>query len=287
MNVEAAVTLGEVLGSVPEVAAALHRGSGTYAIFEWAAGTAARESGFRPGGGGDELGPIGRLEFPYHQMGAIDTLDLFGLDELILFAFYIKQREVYKTAADLGANCGLHSLVMSRIGWEVDSYEPDETHIGYFRDNVKHNGAERIRLHECAVSTQEGTVEFVRVLGNTTGSHIAGAKAAPYGELEKYTVPTADIRKIMRAADFIKMDIEGHEARALAVTGTSDWKGTDMMLEVGSAENAEQIFGHLTDLGVAMFPQKVGWRRAGSPDDLPHHHTEGSLFCSSSAAGVW
>ena len=32
-----------------------------------------------------EFKPFGELVFPYHKMGAIDSLNLFDLDELIIF----------------------------------------------------------------------------------------------------------------------------------------------------------------------------------------------------------
>ena len=34
-----------------------------------------------------DLSPFGDIVFPYVQLGNIDSLDLFGLDEMILFAF--------------------------------------------------------------------------------------------------------------------------------------------------------------------------------------------------------
>ncbi len=45
-------------------------------------------SNFVKGGSGEEVfGPFGALNFPYREMGAITSLQLFGLDELIIFAF--------------------------------------------------------------------------------------------------------------------------------------------------------------------------------------------------------
>ena len=52
--------------------------------------------------------PFGEIVFPYYKMGAIDSLDLFGLDELIIFGFYWKNRGRYRRVADIGANIGLH-----------------------------------------------------------------------------------------------------------------------------------------------------------------------------------
>ena len=54
------------------------------------------------------LPPFGDIVFPYVQLGNIDSLDLFGLDELILFAFYWRNRTCYRKVVDFGANLGLH-----------------------------------------------------------------------------------------------------------------------------------------------------------------------------------
>ena len=63
----------------------------------------------------DEInfGKFGSLNFPYFEMGAINSTHLFGFDELILFSFYHQNRNNYKKVADLGANIGLHSIIMS------------------------------------------------------------------------------------------------------------------------------------------------------------------------------
>src|SRR4051794_14324562 len=78
--------------------------------------------------GAVDFGPFGPLSMPYTKMGAIDSLDLFGLDELIIFAFYHANRTRYRSALDIGANLGLHSLVMSKCGFNVTAFEPDPWH---------------------------------------------------------------------------------------------------------------------------------------------------------------
>jgi FkbM family methyltransferase len=258
----------------------LHRpGTATYHFFKAAARSSVAER-FRS----DEpkpapFGPFGVLEFPYHPMGAIDSLDLFGLDELIIFAFYWKNRSLYGKVADIGANLGLHSIVQSRCGFSVKAYEPDPVHAGLLRRNLALNQIERVELFQAAVSTQAGKAEFVRVLGNTTGSHLVGAKDS-YGEKETFSVDVVPIAPIFAWADLIKMDAEGHEAEMLCSSTAEDWRGTDVMLEVGNAANAQRIFAHLSQLGVRLFAQKIGWSRVQSVEEVPTSHREGSLFAS-------
>ena len=42
------------------------------------------------------LGPLGNIHFPYVKMGAVDTLNLFDIDELIIFSYYIQNKNRYK-----------------------------------------------------------------------------------------------------------------------------------------------------------------------------------------------
>jgi len=158
-----------------------------------------------------ELSPFGRINLPNHKMGAIDTLDLFGLDELIIFSFYFANRARYKKVADIGANLGLHSIVMAKCGWEVSAFEPDPVHAKILKNNLSLNDVKQVNLFEAAVSDKAGTLEFVRVLGNTTGSHLAGAKSNPYGQLERFPVKVISIADVIAGADFIKLDAEGQE----------------------------------------------------------------------------
>ena len=37
-----------------------------------------------------------------------------------MFAFYYRNREFHKKVADIGANIGLHSIVLSKCGFEVE-----------------------------------------------------------------------------------------------------------------------------------------------------------------------
>ena len=135
-----------------------------------------------------DFAPFGKLVFPFTQMGAISSLDLFGLDELIIFSFYWSNRGKYRRVLDLGANIGLHSIVLSRCGFEVRSYEPDPTHFDLLQRNLANNACSSVTPTRAAVSLADGTATFTRVLGNTTGSHLTGAKPSVYGDVEQFPV---------------------------------------------------------------------------------------------------
>ena len=237
--------------------------------------------------GKQDFAPFGDLTFPYFEMGAITSLQLFGVDELIVFSYYYANRNRYKKVADLGANIGLHSIILDRCGYTVRSYEPDPVHIAQMRANLAANSSKNVEIIESAVSVKEGQMEFVRVLGNTTGSHLAGSKPDPYGDLDKFAVEVVAVGPIMDWADLVKLDIEGHEKEVILATTRDHWTSTDAMMEVGSDENALAVFEHLNSIGVNMFAQKTAWQKVTQLDHMPTSHRNGSLFVSTKESMQW
>lgn len=279
-------TLNAVLDAVAESRDAHVPATKLYQLIKGLVRPAAEAEYSDPAGAPREFWKFGQLSLPYTKMGAIDSCDLFGLDELIIFAFYHANRDRYKRAVDIGGNLGLHSLVLSRCGIAVDTFEPDPWHFELLSKNVDRNQATNVTPHQAAVSVEEGTAEFVRVLGNTTGSHLAGAKDS-YGEKETFSVRTAAIAPLLAAADFAKIDAEGHEKNLLLAATPEIMASTDIMVEVGSYENAQAIFAHFQKMKINLFAQKIGWQAARSDLDLPTSHREGSLFITAKSAMPW
>ena len=280
--------LCDVFEVLPSLAALHGREGRVYSLLEDVTAEAVQVL-FGPHGRGCANFPfVGEIKMPYVSMGSINSTHLFGLDELIIFAFYQKNKNVYRRIADIGANIGLHSIFLAKLGYYVEAFEPDSKHREIIDRNTALNAVrERVIVFPHAVSTNEGTLEFVRVLGNTTGNHIAGAKKSPYGELERFSVPTAAFREIIKRVDLVKLDVEGHELAILADTRREDWAAVDAMVEVGSPDNARGIFDHMKSLGVNMFSQKSGWRRVVDLGQMPISHKEGSLFISCRAEMNW
>ncbi|MEE9910680.1 MAG: FkbM family methyltransferase [Deltaproteobacteria bacterium] len=231
--------------------------------------------------------PFGSLVFPYFKMGAIDSLNLFDLDELIIFSFYFANREQYKKVLDIGANIGLHSIILSKCGYDVSSFEPDPEHHRILKRNIDLNECRNVHVHNAAVSNKSGTMEFVRVLGNTTASHLAGAKKNPYGDLERFQVTVADINQHIEAVDLIKLDAEGHEKDIILSTEIEAWLNTDAFVEVENAGNAEAIYRHFANSPVNLFSQKQNWAKVMRLEDMPVSYKDGSLFISAKAQMPW
>lgn len=235
------------------------------------------------------LGKIGEINFPFFSMGNVDSSNLFGLDELILFTYYFVNQNTYRKVLDLGANIGLHSIVLIKLGFEVTSYEPDPIHIEQILQNFRDNDFASSGIIEAAVSTANEKKEFVRVLGNTTGSHLAGAKSQkPYGGHVTFPVNVRDFNEIMVTGfDLVKMDVEGHEAALISHLNSRYFQTADIILEVGTLENAELIYKKTMELGLNLFSQKINWERVKSLADVPTSYREGSLFITSKNEMNW
>jgi FkbM family methyltransferase len=217
------------------------------------------------------------LNIPFTSFGNVTSDDLFCEKEQALFDLYEKwgTERRYSKALDIGANIGVHSILMARQGWEVWAFEPDPQHFGWLVDNAYATEVRRqILPYQAAVSDLPGRETFVRVKGNTTGSHLKGDKE-PYGELEEFEVLVVDCRPLFSWADFAKIDCEGHEARLL-LTVTPDIC-CEFMVEVGSLKNAEAIYSHFKGWR-GMWSQQHAWGAVEGLGDMPIHHSHGALF---------
>ena len=231
--------------------------------------------------------PFGSLYFPYFKMGAVDSLNLFDIDELIIFSFYFANRGKYKKVMDIGANIGLHSLVLNKCGYEVFAFEPDPQHFKILRRNIELNEGKAIHANNTAVSNKSGEMEFIRVLGNTTSSHLAGAKKNPYGKLESFQVAVVDINQYMNDMDLIKIDAEGHEKEIILSTKKDRWLKTDAFVEVENDDNAKAIYNYFKGSPINLFSQKTNWAKVESLEDMPTVYRDGSLFISSKKQMPW
>jgi len=58
-------------------------------------------------------------------------------------------------------------------------------------------------------------------------------------------------------------------------------------LEIGSEKNASKIYEILKQKGIPAYAQKISWGLVENLEDLPSHHTHGSLFLSMQGAPNW
>lgn len=227
---------------------------------------------------------IGNFNLTFFKMGKINSYHLLGLDEIIIFLFYKKLRRLkFKKFADLGANIGMHSIILGMLGAEVKAYEPDPVHANQFLKNIKINRLKNIKLFQKAVDTKEGNVKFTKIMNNTTGSFIGNSKIKTYGPIKQFTVEAVKFSNILKWAEVIKMDVEGLEDKLINQINKKNLKKKIIILEIGSKKNAKIIFNHCKKNKISIFSQKIGWKKSINFKDIPISYKEGSAIISSSS----
>ena len=235
-----------------------------------------------------QLGEVA-FDIPYVSFGNVDLIDILGLDELILFSLYnvAGKLGLYESAADLGANIGLHSAVLASFGYSVTAFEPDPIHSQFALKFLRTNRLDgAVEWNEKAVvppALAGGKVVFKRIEGNTTSSHVKGAKRNAYGAFTEFQVSGVDFLTICQSNDLLKIDVEGFEADLLTSLVQIKAPKADFIVEIGSIENRQRIFGVAKELGLSIYSQKLNWQRCTQESDLPATYKEGSVFiCSDS-----
>jgi FkbM family methyltransferase len=232
------------------------------------------------------LDEFGTIEWPSISFGNVTTTDLINLSELTLFHIYKTSFPDYEIALDLGANVGLHSVMMAKAGFKsIIAVEADPAHITNLKNNLLLNKITNVEIRNQAVSDRISEVLFTRVLGNLTGSHIKGSKELVYGEIEEIAVSSFPIRDLMKSKGriFCKMDIEGHELVAIKDIPKPIWENLDLFVEISSAENALGIFKYCQENGLLIFTEKNCWNAAIELEQIPINWREGTALITSSA----
>lgn len=132
---------------------------------------------------------------------------------------------------DVGANIGYYTLLFARqVGQHghVYAFEPDPHNFNLLRRNVLQNGYSNVTCVPCAVSDRSGAVRLYRNDGNR-GDHRIYDSRDGREAVETACIALDDyFADVARPVNFIKMDIQGAEARAL--------RGMQRVIERGAAD---------------------------------------------------
>lgn len=230
---------------------------------------------------------IGKFKLPYYKMGNINSSHLLGLDEIIIFTIYYLLKSKVKKVADLGANIGMHSIILGKLGFKVRSYEPEPEHLVRLEKNIKLNKLKNVKIFDKAVDIEKGKALFTKLLNNTTGSFINDSKSKAYGPIEQFEVKTESFKEILKWADLVKMDVEGMESKLICSIKKKDLKDKIIILEVGSHKNALDIFKFTKKNNINCYSQKIAWKKIISFGDMPLSYRDGSLILSSRPFNIY
>lgn len=218
-----------------------------------------------------------KIKFPFYKMGNINSLNLFELDELIIFSIYSKIIEKNLKFADLGANIGLHTIVASKLGAKVTAYEPDQEHVKQLNKNLKINKI-KAKVIRKAIFTKKTIIKFTKVINNSTSSFVGNAKI-PYGPVKVTRVKTEKFSDVLKKNDILKVDVEGIEEKLISSIKKEDLINKFLILEVGTSKNSKIIFSHLNKLNnIVLLSQKTQWKKVKKISQMPESYKDGSLI---------
>lgn len=138
-------------------------------------------------------------------------LGTYEPDKQALFAKTVTTGSV---VFDIGAHAGFYTLLASALigpTGRVFAFEPMPNNIANLREHVRLNGVTNVTIIEKAVADVAGVAAFTACRSSSQG-HLL-----PDGELKVETVSLDGLveRGELPLPDFVKMDIEGAEVRAL------------------------------------------------------------------------
>lgn len=118
---------------------------------------------------------------------------------------------------DIGANCGLYSLIAAKAGVSVLAVEPNRLNYLRLKQNIDHNGFVNIQPHSIALSDKPGRAtlygggEGASLLRNWGGMTNTYAQEVEVDTLDNLLASRSGLVDIL-----IKIDVEGHEPAVLS-----------------------------------------------------------------------
>ncbi len=122
------------------------------------------------------------------------------------------------TVADIGANIGLYTYLLSRCVSDsgfVYSFEPDPELFAALARNCDVNGVRNVALHSLALGARSDTLILRRSLVNSGDNRLSEGRAG--GDLGDVPVSVRALDELLggRSLDFVKIDVQGWEFEVL------------------------------------------------------------------------
>ena len=165
---------------------------------------------------------------------------------------------------DIGANIGFYSVYLASVlgpDCDVHSFEPFPDTHDHLCKHIALNGLEdRITAHRIGFSDQPGTASMYFREGNTGSANLNRSGNVGGVEVALRTLDDFWADQSKPAIDFIKIDVEGHEARLLN-GGAEVLRSTQPLVLIELDEprliegdsSLEDVVDVLNDLGYALY----------------------------------
>lgn len=252
---------------------------------------------------------VGLIKLRPFSQGVVNNSNLFGPHELVIFHRYqnwvnrakLLHGDTLKIKfIDIGANVGLHSIVVARLAApsvSIVCIEPMDEVTLVREDNFSLNGVSKFQNVCGAVVPQafDGeSVLFKKCHENFTASTTSLSGKSIYGETSEFHVQA--LRPSLLLSHFvlgdpvqlllIKIDIEGSEADLIHdllphLLALREEVSVRVALEVSSEENAARIFKLLSQVDqrvLAYSDLTADLLRISRVSDIPTNWAQGSLY---------
>ena len=156
---------------------------------------------------------------------------------------------------DVGASFGFYSLNYARAagpGSRVWSFEPTPSVCASVRESIRLNALPNMSLHETAVGAAKGRSRFVAEQNSELNRLDSGSGGI---EVEVAPLDSLDAEHSFGNVDLVKLDVEGHEAAAIAGGAAFFARESPLvMLEVKAGNTVDfSASARLESLGYSLF----------------------------------
>lgn len=205
--------------------------------------------------------------------------DLFAFHELSLFTKYLKLRKKFSFALDVGANLGLHTIILSRLGYKVKSFEADPNTFKKLKNNLKMNSCKNYKLYNFAISDFNGTSKFYQVKNNLTANTLESSSKKIYGKYKIINVKVKKLNKYIPQENcLIKLDVEGAEFNILKTLKYSNKLKKKIFFEVNDNVSAKKIFDFIKLYKLKCLAELNGWKEIKKLRQMPTSWKQGSVL---------
>jgi len=162
---------------------------------------------------------------------------------------------------DIGANVGLHTMLMSRLvgpAGRVFAFEPDPDNFRLLETNLRLNGGDNVTALECAVGDADGICRLARNPRNWADCRVTSDLPGWRSHEVSMTTLDAALPELPPGAvKFVKLDVQGSECRVLRRMRGTLARHPDLVMVVEvfpaglrqAGASGRELVELLTDLG--------------------------------------